>query len=228
MPSLKLKNWINSRSSPSVLLNPRNGLILCGIFGAGFILAVILHYFMGEADQQIEAWIFSGTTRISYSIFDKITMLGETILLLPICMGLMVWWASRKEWNKTAGILLTVICGGLLALFLKLLFHSPRPDINTGWIKEIDFGFPSGHAVMSLLFWGFLAYLFIRGDSNPKRRFLIGLSAGLITFTVGLTRLFLGVHYPLDVLGGWTWGAMWLTFSILVMDFTGWRRGLPR
>jgi membrane-associated phospholipid phosphatase len=219
MLSFKFKDWFSSQSDHPVLMPPMRGMVLCALFGAGFILATTLHYLLTNLDQQTEIWIFSGTIQAGHALFNKITLLGESILIVPISLMFVAWWSGRKEWDKVGGLILTVFGGGFLAFLFKLLFHSPRPNLYTGVINELNFGFPSGHAVMSLLFWGYLAYLLVKTAPSMAVQRWAPFWAGGITFSVGLSRLFLGVHYPLDVLGGWMLGAMWMTFSILVMDY---------
>jgi len=144
--------------------------------------------------------------------------MGEAFLLAPISLIFIAWWAGKKEWDKASGMALSVFGGGLLTLIFKLVFQSPRPNLVTGQVYTMNFGFPSGHAVMSILFWGFLTYTLVRAEPRKRLRQVIVVIAAGIVLAVGMTRLMLGVHYPVDILGGWMLGAMWLVLSILIVN----------
>jgi membrane-associated phospholipid phosphatase len=115
------------------------------------------------------------------------------------------WCVDERRGFRLA--LLIMLSGGLNGL-LKLAFRQPRPfdlDPSVGLVPELSYGFPSGHAQLSLVFWAGLA-------SWGRKRLGPAAIAGavLLVLTVAFTRLYLGVHFPTDILGGWLAGALTL------------------
>ncbi|HWQ61496.1 MAG TPA: phosphatase PAP2 family protein, partial [Negativicutes bacterium] len=113
---------------------------------------------------------------------------------------------------------LVVCLGGaaLLNFLLKHLFERARPDMFTV-ISVTGYSFPSGHAMVSLCFYGMVAYLLCRHLPRLAPQLLVyGLTAALVT-AVGFSRIYLGVHYPSDVLGGYIAGGTWLLFCVSLL-----------
>jgi undecaprenyl-diphosphatase len=132
-------------------------------------------------------------------------------VLLALALGGLVW---RRRFGAAASLLLVVVGAQLLNNLLKLLFQRPRPSAVITMLPGQTWSFPSGHAMVSLAFYGFLAYLgwrLLRG-----RRRLAWLTAlTLAVLLIGLARIYLGVHYFTDVVAGYTAGFIWLDTVIL-------------
>jgi undecaprenyl-diphosphatase len=120
---------------------------------------------------------------------------------------------------KLAGIITVAITGGMfLTSLLKRSYDRPRPDLVPHGVIVTNASFPSGHAMMAAVVYLTLGVLLAR--TQPKRAvriYLIALSV-FITILVGISRVYLGVHWPTDVLAGWTLGAAWaLLFWLIAM-----------
>jgi len=219
--SKKLINKFSNHQTRSILR-----LELC--LGVGFILIfaaiAVAHYSLTDLDRQIENWFSTSTTPTGHYIFNKITWLGQTIILVPITFAIIFWQALQKQWFMAIGLFISVILGGFLTFFFKLLFHTQHPGVSSFSFQYMDLGFPSGHAMISLLFFGFLGYTTLRNSKNFHQQMIIGACTALIILSVGLSRLFLGVHFPTDVLGGWSLGAAWLMISIIMIELIEKRR----
>jgi undecaprenyl-diphosphatase len=109
-----------------------------------------------------------------------------------------------------------VAIGGVSLMFLlKFLFNRPRPLIPL--LKEAQgLSFPSGHAMMSFSFYGLLIYLVWRNIENPWVRGVLVTLLFLLIFTIGLSRIYLRVHYASDVMAGFAVGIIWLVLSLWV------------
>lgn len=124
-----------------------------------------------------------------------ITLFGSAYVIVPCCIILL--FALKNKKNK---ILMTsnLVIITLLNQLLKCVFRRLRP-IN-GIISESGYSFPSGHSMVSMAFYGFLIYLLYKSNFKYKNIF-IGLLIVLILL-IGISRIYLGVHYPTDVFGG--------------------------
>ncbi len=140
-------------------------------------------------------------------VMKLITLLGTEgfyLVALPI-----LFWCWNREIGVRIGVLF--LLSALLNFDLKHFFHLPRPfikDPNVQVMAAYDFSFPSGHAQLAMVFWGFIAYL------KAKPRYYI--AALLIILVVGFSRIYLGVHYPTDVIAGWAIGFLSLLVFIAV------------
>jgi undecaprenyl-diphosphatase len=114
-------------------------------------------------------------------------------------------------------VALAPIAGGLFVLVVKTLVARPRPPLVDARLILDGFSFPSGHATIATTLYGTLAYVALRGW--PARydvpRALVAVGATLLIFAIGLSRVYLGVHYPSDVLAGWAAGAVWLALVVI-------------
>lgn len=118
------------------------------------------------------------------------------------------------------GIMLVVCSGGsgLMTLLLKEIVMRIRPDMMP-IIAETGYSFPSGHSVTAVCFYGYLAYLcWSQGRGDIVRRGSV-IAAVCMILGIGISRIYLGVHFPTDVIGGYIGGLMWLSLSILVLDY---------
>ena len=89
---------------------------------------------------------------------------------------------------------------------MKYIFQRPRPDIALRLIEESGYSFPSGHSMNCLVSYGILAYLLLRYCENRKLAKLLSVGLCLIVILIGLSRVYVGVHFPTDVIGGWSLG----------------------
>jgi len=113
------------------------------------------------------------------------------------------------QWRRAAIWLVVTLAGALvLELTLKFAFHRPRPVPFYGPIPR-TYSFPSGHSLVSFCFYGVLAGLLTGRVRSMSARVLIWLIAALLVLSIGLSRIYLGVHYPSDVIAGYLTGTIW-------------------
>ncbi|WP_410511568.1 phosphatase PAP2 family protein [Paenibacillus sp. BR2-3] len=112
----------------------------------------------------------------------------------------------------------------ILNTFLKLRFHRERPNIHR-IIEEVGYSFPSGHSMAAFSLYGVIAYLLWRHLSSGPGRVMLITGAVLMTGGIGWSRIYLGVHYPSDVIGGYAASCAWLMLSIgLFKLYQGYRK----
>lgn len=153
-------------------------------------------------------------TRYSAGLAISITRLGSEyiiFLLLPLVSALLFFRYIREA------VLLLLATGGsyFWNIIVKSIFDRARPVVGTPIIQPDGYSYPSGHAMISTCFYGTLIYLSFRYIKNQWLRNFACLFFGFIIFIIGLSRVYLGVHYPSDVLGGFMLGLFWLCLCIL-------------
>jgi len=138
-----------------------------------------------------------------------VTQLGSSWFL--VTLAALVWWRLRGQGRLHAAWLLVVAAAGAEALneTLKLVFHRHRPEPFFGLTAPFTYSFPSGHSVESACFYGALAAILTVRSGTLARRAAIWTGAALLALAVGFSRIYLGVHYPSDVLAGYAVAAIW-------------------
>lgn len=138
-----------------------------------------------------------------------ITALGGAPVLTFITLAVIGYLALQKSYRSMIFVLFATLSGFIVSLFLKFYFIRPRPDIVPHLMEETTPSFPSGHSMMSAVVYLTLAALLTRFETSNRVRIYTMSVALLVVILVGLSRIFLGVHYPTDVLAGWTFGVTW-------------------
>jgi undecaprenyl-diphosphatase len=136
-----------------------------------------------------------------------ITALGGFTVLTLITIIAVAALIYFKRWRQALVFLVTVLAGELTSEVLKGVFHRPRPDLVPHGSYVYSQSFPSGHSLLSAV--TFLTLAAILSGMQNQRRFKVFVFAVaiLLTMSIGVSRVYLGVHWPTDVLGGWTLGA---------------------
>jgi undecaprenyl-diphosphatase len=144
------------------------------------------------------------------------TVSGDTrteLVLTGVVVALLLMWGRRAEALLAAFV---VAVGSEFGSVIKTVAGRTRPPIEFMLIRSpLSRSFPSGHALGSILFYGVVAFVLLRAtDSTPRRRLAVVLACAAAIFLVGLSRVYLGVHWPTDVLASWCLGAAWLTVTL--------------
>ncbi|HET6402315.1 MAG TPA: phosphatase PAP2 family protein [Candidatus Kapabacteria bacterium] len=149
--------------------------------------------------------------RIAFSF----TWIGSPwgIVLISVLMLAGLWKLKRYV---DIGMYGAVLLGAsVMVVTLKLFFHQLRPQVFTPLVRETSFSFPSGHSLTSFAVWGFVAWWVVSIDPKQVWRWLLGVLGVLIAGLVALSRLYLGVHWPTDVLAGFLLGFGWVAVCAL-------------
>lgn len=205
-------DWFRARSSALRLV----GLTLILAFGAAFLALALFAYVADGVleqetqrfDQGVLAWIRQYNSPSLDLAARGVTALGsEGVAALG---GLLLLWCGRqRRWGAGAGLVLTVGGAQLLNDLIKQVVHRARPTpIGAALLGQV-YSFPSGHAMLGMAFYGFAAYLGWRLLAGSRRLVWVVCLGGLVLL-IGLSRLYLQVHYPTDVLAGYLAGFMWL------------------
>ena len=193
---------------------------VAGLWLFGAITEDVIHHDpLTQFDVTLLEWFHAHATPSGYAIFNAITVLGSPVTLSVLALGVGLLLAIRRQWILLGGWLAAFAGGGLLDEVLKLVIQRPRPPYASAFLHHYSWSFPSGHAMGSLIGYGMLAYvlvvLWIRGR---RAQVSVVLGAALLIVAIGLSRLYLGVHYFSDVVGGYAAGVLWLSACISGVD----------
>ena len=171
-------------------------------------------------DDAIMRWIAQHQYLQLQTAMLEITSLGTgtVVTMIVFVAGLFLWLNRHKH---SAVLLVVATLGGLvLDGLLKIGFNRPRPQIFKWGTYAVSSSFPSGHAMSSVIVYGTVAYLAARLQKNPRSRVLTLIFAAIIIAMICISRLYLGVHYPSDVLAGLVIGLAWAAFCMAALEAT--------
>ena len=138
-----------------------------------------------------------------------VTSLGSVVVVTIMTVAIVFYLLLARE--RAEALLMAVAVFGGMALndALKLAFARPRPDLALHATRVFTTSFPSGHASLSAIAYLTIGALLARSQPSFKMGLYVMSLAAFLTVSIGMSRIYLGVHYPTDVLGGWCVGAAW-------------------
>lgn len=138
-----------------------------------------------------------------------ITGWGSVVTIVVLTLSVAAYLALTRRRRIALYVLAAVGGGEAVSTLLKLAYQRTRPDLVPHGMETFTASFPSGHAMMSAVAYLTLAILLARVERNPRVSALVLTLGMAITVLVGISRVYLGVHWPSDVLAGWCVGAAW-------------------
>jgi undecaprenyl-diphosphatase len=197
---------------------------------AGAILAVTGTYafakFAGHVrsgstqafDDAVLRWMGQHRFPSLQPVILEITMLGTgTVVMMIVGVSALFLWLTKHRYSA---LLLVIATAGAILLnnLLKLGFGRPRPQVFDWATNAVSWSFPSGHAMSATVVYSTVAYLAARLQRRFLHRFLTMLTAALLIIVIGLSRVYLGVHYPSDVIAGMIIGIAWAGFCMATLE----------
>lgn len=193
----------------------------------GFLLCLLALFLVAQLSEEVlekEAFAFDQTILLKIHtlanptldfVMLNVTKLGNpNFMIVLVCVSLFYFW-QKRYYVETRTFLIACLGAFVLNTELKVFFSKPRPRLWVSLISERTFSFPSGHALGSLVVYGFIAYVLTR--MYPKNQFLIYSLAVFLIVIIGFSRLYLGVHWPTDIIAGYGVGFLWLMSCIVVL-----------
>jgi len=164
----------------------------------------------------IQAWR-TGALTVFFHGATTVGNVGVMAAITAVTM-LVLWRARRGGESLLLGIVVGV--GALISTFVKHAAERPRPDAARALIElPTSFSFPSGHSMASLLYFGVLAYIALRRTAWAGWLKALAVAACVLAaLAVGVSRVYLGVHWPSDVLASWLLGGAWLAVALGVFE----------
>lgn len=205
------------------------GLIVCIvsllIFG-NIVDGVTENESIVQFDTALANALHNEATPTSTSFFITVSLFGGTILFVWAA-GVAIVLAWQRQWLALVIWFVTIGGGQLLNMVLKEFFARPRPTFTSPLVIAQYYSFPSGHAMMSFIAYGMLAYLICLVLKNNAQRLVVILLASFIVILIGISRMTLGVHYFSDVIAGYSVAALWLFICISAWRYVHQRRANP-
>ncbi|WP_407372011.1 phosphatase PAP2 family protein [Carnobacterium sp.] len=169
---------------------------------------------LNSFDQFFASPFLVNRSSVKTTFYSLITDLGGTFCILLLTVLVSLYFLGQKKDSKTAyWFIFNVALGaGLLNQLVKFLFQRTRPTIEH-LILQDGYSFPSGHSMASLICYGGIAFLIIQFTSKKWTKWVVGLLAALLIIIIGISRIYLGVHFPSDVIGGFCLAGSWLLLS---------------
>ena len=158
-------------------------------------------------------WLHSESTPWLTAVMEVVTQLGG-LVVVPVAataMAAALWWRGSRE---GATLLAAAVLGSTVVnTVLKAVFRRARPDVWEPLVGENSYSFPSGHAMATMS----LAVALVVLAWSTRWRWAAVTAGVMYVLAVGVSRVYLGVHYPSDVLGGWSASVLWVTVVVLVL-----------
>jgi undecaprenyl-diphosphatase len=155
----------------------------------------------------------------------ELTALGSGTVLTTITLAVAGYLVIERRFAMTALMLLATVGGMVLSLVLKEIFVRPRPTVVPPLALVHSTSFPSGHSMSAAVVYLTLGALLARTTPRWRLRLYYLGTALFLSFAIGLTRVYLGVHYPTDVIAGWVAGVLWALVCELIAQLLQ-RRGV--
>ena len=188
---------------------------------AGLVLFALIAYSISSRevltfDTVIREWVYGIRNDVLTPVLKVITYSGNWQSVTLICFFLLI--LPRLRLSFGIPISLTALICNFIQDSLKTTFQRIRPDVSLHLIEQGGFSFPSGHSFTNFVFYGMLIYLCRKKIKNKTTANWLHIFFSCLIFLIGFSRVYLGVHFPTDVLGSWALGLSLLMILTSVMD----------
>lgn len=208
--------------------------LILGFFGIRLLIgltaafaATLLFRWLAEEVFEGETAVFDETVRVSIHqiasplltrLMRLLSMLGSTVFLFGLGSAVaFVFWYLRHK--RALALFLLTMAGEMILLFwLKTSFRRARPEPFFDFPLPSSYSFPSGHAFASFCFYGILAWLITARLQNRRLKITVWTTTVILVFLIGISRIYLGVHFPSDVVAGYAVGLIWVV-TVALADF---------
>ncbi|KON70564.1 hypothetical protein AKG34_18525 [Peribacillus butanolivorans] len=194
--------------------------VLSVIFLIGFSIMAftISAYEFLNFDRAVISFVQGLESPFLTTIMKVFTFIGSSSSIIILSL-LVLFYLYKVLKHRLELVLFSAVVVGstLLNLILKLFFQRARPDLHR-LIEIGGYSFPSGHAMNAFTLYGILTFLLWRHISTMWGRTLLILFSVMMILTIGISRIYLGVHYPSDIIGGYLASGCWLAISIWVFQ----------
>ncbi|MBR0455835.1 MAG: phosphatase PAP2 family protein [Firmicutes bacterium] len=181
----------------------RRAAAIAALVAFAALLVCVIKDCTAGFDDPIREWFYSLRSPALTGAAIVITTLANKYVIIGLCLLLLIIPRTRMTFGipLSVGALVTMLMNSLI----KHVVERPRPEV-VHLVTEHGFSFPSGHSITSMFFYGFAIWLIWRYVDNQTARRILTVLLAIPMLLVGPTRIYLGVHFPTDVLGAWCLG----------------------
>jgi undecaprenyl-diphosphatase len=217
-----IKNRLHRLVNYIKLLSLEMLIVLVAFSGSFFLVLFFVRRVFFDKKQNFDLRVFDYlkdyVSASTTEVMNFFTFFGGQYFLVPanILLALYAFYIKKDKWF---GIKISAVAISSLVLMfsLKILFNRPRP-MNPLLQEVSGLSFPSGHAFMSFVFFGLLIYMVNKKTTAKWLRYSLITLLLIIVFFIGISRIYLRVHYTSDVLAGFSLGLMWLVISLAILN----------
>lgn len=193
----------------------------------GLIVFIATLVFIGVAVGVQTGYLDGFDDAVRYRVYsmrsDKLTVFwrfithsGDRYVVIILGIILLLIKSLREKYGVKFAI--AALSSTALYQIMKYIFQRPRPDLALRLIEQGGYSFPSGHSMNCLVSYGILIYLLLKYCENRRLAKILSVGLGLLTILVGFSRVYVGVHYPTDIIGGWSLGIAVLVAMIYAFE----------
>ena len=169
-------------------------------------------------DQAVTDYIISFRNPVLTKYFVFVTNVGDLYgYLIVVGISAIISFLAFKKWRGVVQTVFVLILASISNMMLKRFIDRARPGIEH-LVSVETLSYPSGHAMSAMAFYGFLIYLFVRLKINKILKTAVITLLVFLILSIGISRIYLGVHYPSDIAGGYIAGFIWVVFCILIFN----------
>lgn len=167
-------------------------------------------------DLTIIDWVQSFISVKHTKLMELITFLGsfKAVIWISI-LTIIIMILNKKRWEALFFLIAVLGCS-FFNTILKWIFHRTRPTIHP-IIQETGYSFPSGHSMVSFVMYGMLTYFLVLFFEKRSAKIITIIFFSVLVLFIGLSRIYLGVHYPSDVIAGFSAGGAWLVICLMFL-----------
>jgi len=186
------------------------------VFFVVFMLFSIFRASFQSIDVTVNLWVLNIHTDTATLLAKVISVAFDTTIIAAASL-LIASFLFIKNRKAQSVILLTALSGSVLVAIIKNVTQVARPENQL--LPGSGFSYPSGHSASTIIFIGLMVYyIWLNWNSSQRVKLLSLTSFGLVVALVGFDRIYLNVHWLSDVVGGWLFGAFWLSFCIMAYE----------
>ncbi len=170
--------------------------------------------FEGDAatfDTSIRDYVHGFANPTLTTVMQAASFLGSTLFLVAFGTALVIGFVIYKHRHRAIAFTITTVGASILIWILKHIYRRPRPEPFFNTILPSSNSFPSGHSLGSFCFYGALAAILINRTDSRRLQLITLVCTAFLILLIGLSRIYVGVHYPSDVLAGFIIGFIWVT-----------------
>jgi membrane-associated phospholipid phosphatase len=183
-----------------------------------FLFDFVVRSPVSSMDHLVAGWFHLHLAQPFIDLMLGFSALASPIWVATLTCGALLFSVLKRWWYASLAVILTIPAGTLLGEGIKVLVHRERPFHESPFLDLTGYSFPSGHTISATLLYGLLAVFAILLFKSLRWRVTAAISALLMVFLVGLSRIALGAHYLTDVLGAIVAGIVWLTICLLAVQ----------